>query len=294
MLARDEDPGPQAIELSAPETPSAPPSPAIVWTAEDAFEIEGITYECRPVANAFPSQPEHFCIRKPRGAILHYQRLLERLRPRTIFEVGVYEGGSTAMLQQLADPEKLVTIDLERRPSPGIEGFVAKHDLGKRVVTNWGVDQADRKAIERIVREQFEGEAPLDLVIDDASHLLEESRATFNVLFPRLREGGEYVLEDWSWAHAPIVVWPNQTPLSLLVFELVMACANLPTLITEVEIDRAWAVVRRGSMPVDPEGFDIANLYGARGRGMIEALEAVEPDKSKRGRSRLRLRGRAR
>ena len=41
----------------------------------------------------------------------------------------------------------------------------------------------------------------LDLVIDDASHLLPETTASFNVLFPRLRAGGLFVIEDWSWQH---------------------------------------------------------------------------------------------
>jgi hypothetical protein len=42
------------------------------------------------------------------------------------------------------------------------------------------------------------GQDPLDLVIDDASHLYGPSLATFETLFPALREGGLYVLEDWK------------------------------------------------------------------------------------------------
>ena len=38
---------------------------------------------------------------------------------------------------------------------------------------------------------------PLDLVIDDASHLYGPTMASFEVLFPRLRPGGLYVIEDW-------------------------------------------------------------------------------------------------
>jgi hypothetical protein len=61
-----------------------------------------------------------------------------------------------------------------------------------------GVDQADRDTIRRLVADEFAGQ-PLDLVIDDASHLLTPSTATFNPLFPRQRPGGLYVIEDWSW-----------------------------------------------------------------------------------------------
>jgi hypothetical protein len=293
MLGRCGTPGRQPSALSDPATPSTQGSPVVTWTGDDEFEIGDTVYRCRPMMNAFQSQPDLFCIRKPAAAIDQYQRLLERLQPKAIVEVGVYEGGSAALIQQLAAPEKLVTIDIERRPSPGIEGFIAKHDLAGSVVTNWGVDQSDGERIDQIIRENFEGEAPLDLVIDDASHLLEESRATFNTLFPRLREGGEYVLEDWSWAHAPIHAWPDETPLSLLAFELMLTSATQPTLVTEVEIDRAWMIIRRGSMPVDPETFDIANLYGSRGQFLVDAMEAAERDRLKRARPRLR-RGRAR
>jgi hypothetical protein len=51
--------------------------------------------------------------------------------------------------------------------------------------------------------EQFDG-GPLDLVVDDCSHLYEPTRASFNELFPRLRPGGAYVIEDWVWAHTPL------------------------------------------------------------------------------------------
>ena len=56
-------------------------------------------------------------------------------------------------------------------------------------------------ALASIVAKEFEGE-PIDLVIDDASHLLEPTRASFEVLFPRLRTDGLFVIEDWAWEHA--------------------------------------------------------------------------------------------
>ena len=247
--------------------------PEPTWTAEDTFELDGVTYVCRPRFDSFHSTPERFCIQKPREAIEQYRQLSERLQPRSIVEVGIFEGGSAALLHQLNAPDKQLAVDIAEQPGPGLDGYIEQRAGDGSLITAWGVDQSDRARLEGLVQEHFSGDAPLDLVVDDASHLLEESRATFNALFPRLREGGEYVLEDWSWAHAPIKVWPNRPPLSLLVFELVMTCAHLPELITGVEIDRAWAVVRRGSMPIDPATFDIGLFYGERGRDLIGALE---------------------
>jgi hypothetical protein len=54
--------------------------------------------------------------------------------------------------------------------------------------------------VPRIIDQAIQDSA-LDLVVDDASHLLAPSTATFEMLFPRLRPGGLFLLEDWSEAH---------------------------------------------------------------------------------------------
>ena len=74
--------------------------------------------------------------------------------------------------------------------------------IGDRLKTYWGVDRATRKRLREIVDTEFDG-VPLDLVIDDGSHLLEETRTSFETLFPRLRMGGLYVIEDWNWELNP-------------------------------------------------------------------------------------------
>ena len=40
-----------------------------------------------------------------------------------------------------------------------------------------------------------------DLIVDDASHLYRPTLASFEVLYPRLRPGGTYVIEDWAGDH---------------------------------------------------------------------------------------------
>lgn len=42
-------------------------------------------------------------------------------------------------------------------------------------------------------------DAGLDLVVDDASHMLSETLSSFEQFFPLLRPGGLYIIEDWSW-----------------------------------------------------------------------------------------------
>jgi len=47
----------------------------------------------------------------------------------------------------------------------------------------------------------------IDVVIDDCSHLAEPTRLAFDTLFPHVRPGGFYVVEDWGTGYWPS--WPD-------------------------------------------------------------------------------------
>ena len=144
-------------------------------------------------------------IYKPRSMVERLADLIEELEPQHIFELGIFGGGGTLFLAELARPRRLVAID--RLPLKQIRDQVdtraAEAGLEGVVRTFGEVDQADRGRLAEIAEEAFEGGA-LDLVVDDCSHLYEPTRASFNELFPRLRPGGVYVIEDWEWAHSPV------------------------------------------------------------------------------------------
>lgn len=137
---------------------------------------------------------------KPRPLIEKYVDLLLGAPSIRVVELGTYQGGSTALIAQLAQPEKLIAIDLEREPPPPLVRFVADQGLDHVVRLYNGVDQADHARLHEILANELSG-APLDLVIDDASHLLGPTLGSFNALFAHLRPGGSYVIEDWRWDH---------------------------------------------------------------------------------------------
>ncbi len=122
---------------------------------------------------------------------------------KAIFELGIWDGGSTAFWFEYFQPDKLVAVDfLDREDDPEFLAYVNRKDAGARLKTYWRTDQSDRKRLAEIVAEEF-GETPLDLVIDDASHELHATKASFETLFPLLRPGGLYIIEDWVWETVP-------------------------------------------------------------------------------------------
>ena len=248
--------------------------PRVRWPAPDLLEVDGqrfrTTYLWGTWDEVPPSTADLFVLLKPQHLLEDYLRRFRIDRPRNIVEVGVYQGGGAAMLWKLCRPERLIGIDLEPEPAPALAEFIARQDAaGLRM--HWGVDQADIATVRRLVDEELAG-APLDLVIDDASHAYDLSRATFEALFPRVRPGGTYVIEDWGWAHWRGAPWQagdgpfgDAPALSNLIFELTMAVASTPDLVGGIEVRHHHAVVTRGPAPVGPP-VPLIDLYEARGR----------------------------
>ena len=81
----------------------------------------------------------------------------------------------------------------------------------------YGLDVFDKKAVEEPRIRVFQGSqddpaflarvvaetGPLDIVIDDASHVNAAVLASFDVLFPHVREGGIYAIEDLQTSYWP-------------------------------------------------------------------------------------------
>jgi len=198
-----------------------------------------------------------------------YLALLADLQPATIVELGVFQGGSCALMALASGPDVLVSVELSEERVPALDALIAERGLGDRVHVHHGVDQADAATLGDLVDRHLAGR-PLDLVVDDASHLVGPTRASFNALFPRLRPGGVYVIEDWSWAHIGYGTHRlAATPLTVLVFEITMALPSRAGLITELRIDRGWVVVVRGDAELDAAEFDISACYSERGRALL-------------------------
>ena len=164
---------------------------------ETPFDIDDIEYLA---TMKHRSTTTRLCVKKPPALVERTVDLLAGFQNANIVELGISQGGSAAMIAQVARPRKLVALELDDEPVEELENFVKRAGLAERVRPYYGVDQSDRDQVRTIIDKEFAGE-PIDLVLDDASHLLDATRESFDVLFPRLRPGGLFILEDWNWEH---------------------------------------------------------------------------------------------
>jgi SAM-dependent methyltransferase len=251
----------------------------LTWTQENRFTLGGTTFQTTPkdpFGEGAQLEDGEFFIFKERAAVERYAALIAELEPQNIFELGIYHGGSTLFFAELAGPRRVVAIDrlaLSRNRSR-IESHARARGLGDVIRIYVEVEQEDRAKLAEIVDESFGGSA-LDLVVDDCSHLYEPTRASFNELFPRLRRGGVYVIEDWRWAHREIGsdssagLIADHVPLTRLLFEIVLAIPAVPGLIADVSVDADAALITRGEARVDPATFDLSECANATGGGLL-------------------------
>lgn len=221
-------------------------------------------------------------LKKPGWMLDRYRELAAEFPSPVVVEVGLWDGGSTAFFAATFRPRTLVGFELDTRPLEALDRFLDDSPLRDRVHAYTGVDQADAARLSELVERHVDG--PLDIVVDDASHLLTPSTITFDCLFPRLRAGGLYVLEDWSHEHQlaygirrALAADPSSakrldvtgeipdSPLSRLVVDCVLATANDDGVIAEVTVRQGLAEIRRGDAPV-PDGFSIRDHIGEIGR----------------------------
>jgi len=139
-----------------------------------------------------------------------YEDLVGHLRdqPLNVLEVGVFHGGSTLLLAGYFPTSRILAVDIQEPP------LVFYDELRERELTDRVkvvmVSQADAAGLQGTI-ESFFGSQQLDLIIDDASHLYSQTRATFDIVFGQyVKPGGIYVIEDWGCGYWPL--WDDGHP----------------------------------------------------------------------------------
>jgi 23S rRNA U2552 (ribose-2'-O)-methylase RlmE/FtsJ len=117
-----------------------------------------------------------------------YQALLatRRLEALRILELGVWKGASLQMWESFFPNAQIIGVEI-------LPNIVTAQLQRANVVIG---DATDRGFLRDLIG-RFRG-GKVDIVIDDASHVLEQQILSFETLFPALDEGGIYFVEDIS------------------------------------------------------------------------------------------------
>lgn len=131
--------------------------------------------------------------KKPSHYFKLYEEMLARLRERpfNMLELGVSSGASMLVWHDYLPKACIVGLEFEPRP-PSIEGILA----GGRAHFVRG-DQSNPADLQ-VALDKTEG-AGFDVIIDDASHIADWSRRSFDFLYTKaLNPGGLYFIEDFG------------------------------------------------------------------------------------------------
>jgi len=243
--------------------------------ADGGFSLGGEKFVIEvavPEKDRRPSTREAFTIVKNEPYLRVYEDLASGFSPRSILELGIFEGGSYVFLDKLFKPRRMSAVEISPKPVAPLLDYLSRTE--NRSV-HFGTSQCDGDKLRDIVLGELADE--LDLVVDDASHTYEETKTSFEFLFPLLRPGGIYVIEDWSWAHHPNYQSPNapfsdRYALSNLLFEQIMLLGSAPV-ISEIRIwkflyliHKAKGAVRNVDASQKVERSSIFNQILSRGR----------------------------
>lgn len=232
------------------------------------IELDGVTFKLdqRPGNQRDKSDKDAFVLVKTPKFLEYYDKLKTRAQPKDIMEVGMFEGGSLVYLDKVFQPTKLVGLDLRREPIEPLEAYREGRD---HIVTYYGRSQ-DQQGTLMAARSNFP--TGIDLVVDDASHLYAQTKATFEMLFPMVRTGGTYIIEDWAWSHTPPnqekkAPWYKYPAMSNLIFEITVLAARYGV-IENIEITRELVAITKGPGTLPEGGLNLDGLL--RNKKMLQ------------------------
>ena len=120
-----------------------------------------------------------------------YEKHFAHLRDKEfkMLEIGVLNGGSLEMWRNYFPKAKIVGIDI----NPDCRNH---EQTDKNIFVRIG-DQSNEKFLQDLIDEFGE----FDLILDDGSHHVDHVNKTFQYLYPKLKDGGIYFIEDTHAAY---------------------------------------------------------------------------------------------
>jgi methyltransferase family protein len=116
-----------------------------------------------------------------------YERYFAKFRggPVSILEIGVDKGGSLELWWEYFRPDaQIIGIDI----NPTCSAF---NDPARNTCVYIG-DQSDAAFLRTIA----DWHGPFDIIIDDGGHYVAQQKVSFETLYPHVKDGGVYLVED--------------------------------------------------------------------------------------------------
>jgi Methyltransferase domain len=126
---------------------------------------------------------------EPKGYTRLYERYLGPLRhePITLLEIGVQAGASLRMWEEYFPRARIFGIDIQPKctmyDTPRVQVMIG--------------DQTDSEFLAAVKK----ATGPLDVVVDDGGHRMEQHRISLQELWPAVTPGGFYFIEDLHTAY---------------------------------------------------------------------------------------------
>jgi len=122
---------------------------------------------------------------------IHYFYIYDKLfseylkgnKPLTIMEIGVDRGGSLEIWKKyFPEGSKIYGIDINPKCN--------ELEFSENIFFHLG------NASDRAFMEKTFGNIEFDIILDDGSHICSDVIETFKIMFPRIKNGGLYIVED--------------------------------------------------------------------------------------------------
>jgi len=112
-----------------------------------------------------------------------FKRFLEKGEPLKMLEIGVQNGGSLEIWKKyLPQNSKIYGIDINEKCT--------------QLKFSEGISFHLGSAVDKQFMEKTFGDVEFDVIIDDGSHVCKDVIDAFEYLFPKLKNGGCYIVED--------------------------------------------------------------------------------------------------
>lgn len=283
-MSNKEMPGQQAVPEDYPQ------GFGVHWQCQRSFRLGNHDFDLTASFSDFLTadqvlDADRLFLYKTPALVGRYMDLAREQKPDTLVELGIFRGGSVAFLHLLLQPARMLALELEKERAEILDRFIRFEGVDETLRVEYGVDQADASRVDALATQHLGAGRCIDLVIDDASHLLAPTRASFETLFPRLRAGGSYIIEDFAVTQIATAAFlgdalagsdvaqkclshfmsiglePDKKPLTLLAVEAMLAAIVAPGLIEKVIVDREWLRIIRGPDDIDaPRTFELRAL----------------------------------